>query len=71
MNSRYLVADAAMYVAETIQLLDEQKQRFISRVPLNIKDAKELVGKAPAMARLNNDGFCFSTKSAGSVNRKH
>ena len=57
LNSRYLVADAAMYVAETIQLLDEQKQRFISRVPLNIKDAKELVGKAPAISLEPVEGY--------------
>lgn len=57
LNSRYLVADAAMYVAETLQLLDEQKQLFISRVPLNIKDAKELVGKVPAMSLEPVEGY--------------
>ena len=57
LNNRYLVADAAMYVAETLQLLDEQKQLFISRVPLNIKDAKELVGKAPAMSLEPVEGY--------------
>ncbi|WP_422444586.1 IS1634 family transposase [Endozoicomonas sp. ALB091] len=57
LNSRYLVADAAMYVAETLQLLDEQKQLFISRVPLNIKGAKELVGKAPAMSLEPVEGY--------------
>ena len=57
LNSRYLVADAAMYVAETLKSLDEQKQRFISRVPLNIKDAKELVGKAPAMSLEPVEGY--------------
>ncbi|MBO9497020.1 IS1634 family transposase [Thalassotalea sp. G20_0] len=56
-NSRYLVADAAMYVAETLQLPDEQKQLFISRVPLNINDAKELVGKAPAMSLEPVEGY--------------
>ena len=38
-NLNHLGLVAAMYVAETLQLLDEQKQRFVSRVPLNIKDA--------------------------------
>lgn len=57
LNNRYLVADAAMYVAETLQLLDKQKQLFISRVPLNIKDARELVGKAPAMALEPVEGY--------------
>lgn len=57
LNNRYLVADAAMYVAETLRLLDEQKQLFISRVPLNIKDAKELVCKAPEMSLSPVDGY--------------
>ncbi len=50
LNSRYLVADAVMYVAETLKSPDEQKQLFISRVPLNVKDAKELACKGPAMS---------------------
>ncbi|MFK0571271.1 IS1634 family transposase, partial [Endozoicomonas sp.] len=50
LNNRYLVADSALYVAETLRSLDEQKQLFISRVPLNIKDAKALVRKAPSMS---------------------
>ena len=57
LNNRYLVADAAMYVAETLQLLDEQKQLFISRVPLNIKEAKELVGKATVMSLEPVEGY--------------
>lgn len=57
LNNRYLVADAALYVAETLQLLDEQKQLFISRVPLNIKEAKELVGKAPVMPLEPVEGY--------------
>lgn len=57
LNSRYLVADAAMYVAETLQLLDEQKQLFISRVPLNIKEAKELVCKAPTVSLVPVEGY--------------
>ena len=57
LNNRYLVADAALYVAETLKLLDEQKQLFISRVPLNIKDAKELVNKAPSMQLEPVEGY--------------
>ena len=57
LNNRYLVADAAMYVAETLQLLDKQKQLFISRVPLNIKEAKELVGKALTMPLEPVEGY--------------
>ena len=35
-KSRYFIADAALYVAETIQSLDQQKQHFITRVPQKI-----------------------------------
>ena len=37
---RYLVADAALYVKETIQDLYELKQLFITRVPQNQKNQK-------------------------------
>jgi len=42
-KSRYFIADAALYVAETIQSLDEQKQLFITRVPQKIIQAKQLI----------------------------
>lgn len=42
-RSRYLVADAALYVAETIQLLQEQGQLFITRVPQKLVEAKNLI----------------------------
>ena len=48
LDARYFVADAALYVAETILELDQQEQLFISRVPLNIGFAKELVQSAPS-----------------------
>jgi transposase len=40
---RYFIGDAALYVAESIQSLDEQKQHFISRVPQKILQAKQLI----------------------------
>jgi len=46
-NSRYLVADAALYVKETLVHLSELKQRFITRVPQTLKEAKELVAQTP------------------------
>ncbi len=49
LNNRYLVADSALYTTDTLQSLHLQKQLLISRVPLNIKAAKELVNKAPSM----------------------
>jgi len=44
-KSRYFIADSALYVAETIQSLDQQKQHFISRVPQKIKQAKTLISE--------------------------
>lgn len=40
---RYFIGDASLYVAETIQLLDEQKQFFISRVPQKLCEARDLI----------------------------
>jgi transposase len=42
-RSRYLVADAALYVAETIHTLQEQGQLFITRVPQKLVEAKNLI----------------------------
>ena len=44
-RSRYFIADAALYVAETIQSLDQQKQHFITRVPPKITQAKQLIAE--------------------------
>ncbi len=40
-NSRYFIADAALYTEESIRTLDKHKQHFITRVPLTIKSAKQ------------------------------
>ena len=45
-NNHYLIADAALYVEETIKLLAEEKQLFITRVPQRLKEAKAIVGQA-------------------------
>lgn len=42
-QSRYFVGDAALYTAESITALNEQKQLFVSRVPMTLKKAKSLV----------------------------
>jgi transposase len=47
--SRYLVADAALYVKETFENLDAQGQLFITRVPQTLKEAKVLIKQAPAL----------------------
>ncbi|CBJ91863.1 transposase [Xenorhabdus nematophila ATCC 19061] len=40
-NSRYLIADAALYTQETLASLYQQNQKFITRVPVTIKEAKQ------------------------------
>ena len=42
-QSRYFVGDATLYSTDSITALDEQKQLFVSRVPMTLKDAKSLV----------------------------
>jgi len=43
---RYLVADAALYVKETIVELNAMRQLFITRVPQKLKEAKTLIHSA-------------------------
>jgi len=42
---QYFIADAALYTAQTIQSLDEQKQLFISRAPQKLKEVKEAIAQ--------------------------
>lgn len=44
-SCRYFIGDAALYVAETIQLLEQEKQHFITRVPQKLNEAKLLLKK--------------------------
>ncbi|NQY65673.1 MAG: IS1634 family transposase, partial [Alteromonadaceae bacterium] len=48
--SRYLVADAALYVKETIEHLDTIGLLFITRVPQKLKETKTLIAKAPNLS---------------------
>jgi transposase len=67
--SRYLVADAALYVKETIEHLDTQGQLFITRVPQTLKEAKELVKQAPALTFMpicdGYEGVSYDSDYAG------
>ena len=45
-SCRYLVADAALYVKETIIELSELEQLFITRVPQKLSEAKTLINQA-------------------------
>ena len=47
--SCYFVADAALYVKETIEDLDAQGQLFITRVPQTLQEAKALIKHAPTL----------------------
>ena len=40
-SSRYFIADSSLYTKESIRSLDEQKQQFITRVPMSINLAKQ------------------------------
>jgi len=47
--SRYLVADAALYVKETLEALHKLAQLFITRVPQTLTQAKDLIKQAPTL----------------------
>jgi transposase len=47
--SRYLVADDALYVKETLAELHKLAQLFITRVPQTLTDAKDLIKQAPTL----------------------
>lgn len=52
-KSRYLIGDSSLYVAETIQTLNFQKQYFITRVPQKIKEASQLLINASSLEFIN------------------
>ena len=43
LNNRYLIGDAALYTTDNVQILHQQEQQFITRVPAKIKAARELM----------------------------
>ncbi|MCF1456186.1 MAG: IS1634 family transposase [Shewanella sp.] len=43
LNNHYLIGDAALYTTDNVQILQQQEQQFITRVPSKIKEAKELI----------------------------
>ena len=45
-----MVADAALYIKETLRELNELKQLFITRVPQTLEEAKTLIKQAPMLA---------------------
>lgn len=48
-SCRYLVADAALYVKETIIELDKLAQLFITRVPQKLKETKILIAQSSTL----------------------
>lgn len=72
-NSRYFIADAALYTEESIRSLDEQQQKFITRVPMTIKSAKEaLLTFEPEWLSSIGNGYsgCWVDADYGSVTQK-
>nr|WP_253705243.1 IS1634 family transposase [Endozoicomonas ascidiicola] len=43
LNNRYLIGDAALYTTNNVQILHQQKQLFVTRVPAKIRSANELI----------------------------
>jgi transposase len=68
-DNRYLVADAALYASDTLRDLHRQGQRFITRVPLMLSEAKAHVQglHTQALTALDNgySGRCVSSTYAG------
>lgn len=57
-NSRYFIADAALNTEESIYALNEQKQKFITRIPMTIKSPKEaLISPEPKQLVMIGDGY--------------
>ena len=48
-DCQYFIADAALYTAESIQSLDEQKQLFISRAPQKLKQVKNAIAEQASL----------------------
>ncbi|GEA61965.1 hypothetical protein VCO01S_31580 [Vibrio comitans NBRC 102076] len=72
-NSRYFIADATLYTEESIRSLDEQKQKFITRVPMTIKSVKQafLSLEPEQLSSIDNDySGCWLDADYGSVNQK-
>lgn len=69
-NSHYFIADAALYTEESICSLDEQKQKFITRVPMTIKQAKQaLLALKPEQLSVIGNGYsgCWIDSDYGKV----
>nr|NGY95341.1 hypothetical protein [Neochlamydia sp. AcF84] len=46
-ENRYIVGDRALYTPATLQVFKEEQSLFITRVPMQIKEAKELIFEVP------------------------
>lgn len=72
-NSRYFIADAALYTSDSICSLDEQKQKFITRVPMTIKMAKQaLLALSPTQLEPIGNGYsgCWIESDYGNVKQR-
>jgi transposase len=46
-ENRYIVGDSALYTPATLQVFKEEQSLFVTRVPMQIKEAKELIFEVP------------------------
>ena len=67
LNNRYLIGDAALYTTDNVQILQQQEQQFITRVPSKIKEVKELIDSASSCAMMPVEGAegyeCYEVRS--------
>lgn len=72
-SNKYLVGDSALYTPKTLQSLHQAGSKFVTRVPMQIQLAKDLVAQAhhPKMFNLEN-GYRYSehTSSYGDVDQR-
>jgi hypothetical protein len=67
------VADATLYVKETIIKLSELKQLFVTRVPQKLSEAKTLINQASELDFgdiRNGDSGAWHQSNYGKVNQK-
>jgi transposase len=46
-ENRYIVGDSALYTPATLQVFKEEQRSFVTPVPMQIKEAKELIFEVP------------------------
>jgi transposase len=57
-NNRYLVGDSALYTPDSLAAVIEAKGLFVTRVPMQINEAKERISRTPLNEMISlGDGY--------------